>query len=107
MIVNPLYSVLTGMSVHAVRAAVAAHDLAHFSAVASAHTLAGKPSALSGAATGFGQGPADVPFSRKVAGFDVTTELVHMKIAAYGYSATAAVLLTQNETLGSIIDIIA
>jgi len=107
MVVNPLYSVLTGMGVHAVRAAVAAHDVAHFSAVKSARTMAHEALAAPGRAAGFGRGLHGVLASRKAAGFDMTTTLVQMKIAAYGYSATAAVLLTQSETLGSIIDIIA
>jgi hypothetical protein len=105
MVVNPLYSVQTGMGVHAVRAAVAAHDIAHFSTASPAH--AGKTPSLAGSASGAGRGLPGVVASGKPAAYDMTTELVQMKIAAYGYSATAAVLLTQSATLGSIIDIIA
>lgn len=103
MVVNPLQSAMVGLAVHESRAAAAAHNIASFATeeCRAADTAAAPAAGVAPAPSP----PAPLPVAP--AGVDLAREMVQMKIARTGYGAGAAVLLTQDETLGSVIDIIA
>lgn len=106
MVVNPLQSALVGLAIHESRAATAAQNIASFTT--GDFSPADTADLSSQARTDAQIDPApSAPPPIPPAGIDPAREMVQMKIARAGYSASAAVLLTQDETLGSVLDIIA
>lgn len=119
MVVNPLHSAIAGMAVHAAKMAVHAHNVANVNtdefkrSEAVIESNPGGPSITVTESTSPGpvvsepEGLPGGPVSRELSNVNLPEEMVQMVIAKHGYMASAQVILTQSETLGSLIDIIA
>ena len=119
MVVNPLHSAMAGMAAHAVKAAVAAHNIANVNTDEFKSSRAVIESGTGGPTVNVTQSTAPGPVipepvglpgnpaARQLSNVNLPDEMVQMVIARHGYMSNAKVILTQSETLGSIIDIIA
>ncbi len=113
-------SAISGMNSNAVRAAVAANNIAN------ANTPDFKASRATAAASDSGQPemhitesteagsrlnrPDGLPGGAKTqesSNVDLAEEFVQLQIAEHGYSANAAVIRTQSEMLGTVLNILA
>jgi len=113
-------SAIAGMSANAVRAAVAANNIANFNTpgfkaaratVAAAE--AGQPEVYISESTRPGtklQRPDGLPESagpEETSNVDLAEAFVQLQTAEYGYKANAAVIRSQAEILGTVLDILA
>ena len=119
MEMSAFQSAITGMSVNATRAAVAAHNIANVntdgfkksSATISANA-AGPPevqitqSETPGPLIQNYEGLPDSAEVRELSNVDLVEEFIQLKLAEVGYKASAAIISTEEEMLGSILDII-
>jgi len=113
-------SAISGMSSNAVRAAVAANNIAN------ANTAGFKASRATATSSGSGQPEMNITESTEAgsrlsrpdglpggaesqesSNVDLAEEFVQLKIAEHGYSANAAVVRTQGEMLGTVLNILA
>lgn len=120
MPISPLHSAAAGMFANAAKLAVAAHNIANsstdgykkYTAVIEAGS-SGQPQARITRSTAPGtiipvdEGLPEGDGIRELSNVDFTEEFVAMRIASYGYRANASVIRTQDQLLGSILDIIA
>lgn len=120
MEVSPLYSALAGMSVNAQRLAVAANNIANIntdSYKSSSATIESGPggqpqtqitqSTTSGALIANPEGLPEGAATRELSNVELSNEFVQMKISEYGYKANISVIRTQDEMVGTILDILA
>lgn len=110
---------ISGMATNAVRATVAANNIANVNTPgfkASRATVAassGQPeihiseSARPGAKLQTSDGLPEGAKLEETANVDLAEEFVQLQIAEYGYKANAAVIRTQDEILGTVLDILA
>lgn len=113
-------SAISGMSSNATRAAVAANNIAN------ANTSGFKASRVTVESSGSGRQETHITESTEPGSFlprsdglpgdseleetsnvDLSEEFVQLQIAEHGYSASAAVIRTQSEMLGTVLDILA
>lgn len=120
MNISPLHSAIAGMNVNAAKLSVAAHNIANINtdsfkaSTATIESNAGgypevkislstNPGAMIPTSGGLPEGEE----TRELSNVDMVNEFVQMKISEYGYRANTSIIRTQDEMLGSIIDIIA
>ena len=120
MDISPLSSALSGMSAHATKLAVAANNIANIntdqfkkSTATIESNISGQPetkitqSTTPGAILVNSEGLPEGETIRELSNVDIAEELVQMKVAEYGYKANIGVIRTQDEMIGTILDIIA
>jgi len=120
MNVSPLNSAIAGMYANAAKLAAAAHNIANVntdgfkkSYAVIESSASGQPditlslSGTPGSIVQAGEGLPEGDTTRELSNVDMADELIQMRIAEYGYRSNFSVIRTQDEMIGTVLDIIA
>jgi flagellar hook protein FlgE len=119
MEISPLHAALAGLTAHSVKLAVHANNIANINTYSYMRKRAaiesdesGSPAAVISSTTDKGpciQVPDGLPEAeryKEMSNVDLPKELLHMKMAEYGYRASASIIPAYDEMVGTILDII-